>query len=302
MNLTLLYRGPLASCNYACAYCPFAKKEDGRAALEADREALERFCDWATRQRAHRLAIFFTPWGEALIRPWYREAIARLGCVERVDKIVVQTNLSAPMGWVETCDARKLRIWATYHPGECRRERFVEVCNTLAAKGVQMSVGVVGLDAHRAEIAALRREVPRDIYMWINAWNDDPGQYDDEALRWYAGIDPLFPVTCRTHESMGRACHAGHTALSVSGDGALRRCHFISAPVGNLYEDGFERNLRPSPCTNRRCDCYIGYVHMPHLELERLYGDGLLERIPVRPTRGAGDGASSSGVQRPRHA
>jgi hypothetical protein len=29
------------------------------------------------------------------------------------------------------------------------------------------------------------------------------------------------------------------------------------------------------------CDCYIGYIHMPQLELqEQIYGSGLLERIP----------------------
>ena len=32
MNLSILYRGPLSSCNYACGYCPFAKRRaSGRA-------------------------------------------------------------------------------------------------------------------------------------------------------------------------------------------------------------------------------------------------------------------------------
>lgn len=282
MNLTLLYRGPLASCNYACGYCPFATREDDRAALAEDRAALERLCDWAGRQQAHRLALFFTPWGEALIRPWYREAIARLSRLDCVDKIVVQTNLSAPMRWVEECRRDKLRIWATYHPGQCRRARFVEACKSLHDLGVQLSAGMVGLDAQREEIAALRRELPPEIYLWINAHDDEPGRYDEASVRWYAQVDPLFPVTCRDHESLGRACHAGHTVLSVAGDGTLRRCHFIGAPIGNLYQPGFERNLAPAPCTNARCNCYIGYVHLPHLGLEEIYGAGLLERNPER--------------------
>ena len=37
MNLSILYRGPLASCNYDCPYCPFAKRRDDPAALRADR-------------------------------------------------------------------------------------------------------------------------------------------------------------------------------------------------------------------------------------------------------------------------
>lgn len=281
MRLTLLYRGPLASCNYGCAYCPFSKKEDDRAALDADRVALERLRDWLEGQRKHRFTLFFTPWGEALIRPWYRQTIARLSKADPIDKIVVQTNLSAPMKWIEDCRPDTLRLWATYHPGQCRRERFVTTCKDLMARGVRMSVGVVGLDQHRDEIAALRRELPTGLYLWVNAYNDDPGQYDEEAIRWYAQIDPLFPVTSRNHTSLGHYCCAGHRVVSVSGDGTMRRCHFIDAPIGNLYDPDFERNLRLSPCTNSRCNCYIGYVHLPHLGLDKFYGNGLVERIPL---------------------
>jgi MoaA/NifB/PqqE/SkfB family radical SAM enzyme len=280
MRLTLLYRGPLASCNYGCGYCPFSKKEDDTADLETDRLALERLCNWLEQQRKHRISLFFTPWGEALIRPWYRQAIIRLSKTESIEKIVVQTNLSAPIKWVEECRTEPLRLWATYHPEQCRRDRFVATCKELLARGVRMSVGAVGIDQHRAEIEALRRELPPDLYLWINAYNDDPGQYDEEAIRWYAQIDPLFPVTIRNHASLGHYCRAGYRVLSVSGDGTLRRCHFIDETIGNLYAPDFERNLRQSTCTNSHCDCYIGYVHLPHLGLDKLYGNGLIERIP----------------------
>lgn len=280
MNLTLLYRGPLASCNYTCGYCPFAKREDDKSALENDRLALERLRDWVEEQREHRITLFFTPWGEALVRPWYREAITRLSAAEAVEKIVVQTNLSTPMKWVENCQVDKLRIWATYHPGQCRRERFVAACRALQVRGVRMSVGTVGIDRHRDEIAALRTELPPELYLWVNAWNDNPGQYDAAARHWYAQIDPLFSVTCQNHASLGHDCRAGHDVLSVAGDGTLRRCHFIDAPIGNLYEPGFWRKLRLSPCTNNHCNCYIGYVHLPHLGFDNHYGAGLIERIP----------------------
>src|SRR5690606_35932586 len=36
-TLTLLYRGPLASCDYDCAYCPFDKRRDSPERLRADR-------------------------------------------------------------------------------------------------------------------------------------------------------------------------------------------------------------------------------------------------------------------------
>ena len=36
VRLSILYRGPLASCNYGCEYCPFAKRKDSREALATD--------------------------------------------------------------------------------------------------------------------------------------------------------------------------------------------------------------------------------------------------------------------------
>ncbi|MBK3631322.1 radical SAM protein, partial [Streptomyces sp. MBT49] len=64
MDLTLLYRGPLASCDYDCPYCPFAKRRDSTELLRADRAALERFTRWAADRTDDRLCLLFTPWGE----------------------------------------------------------------------------------------------------------------------------------------------------------------------------------------------------------------------------------------------
>lgn len=38
MDLTILYRGPLASCDYDCPYCPLTKCRDTTAQLRADRQ------------------------------------------------------------------------------------------------------------------------------------------------------------------------------------------------------------------------------------------------------------------------
>ena len=43
MNLSILYRGPLSSCNYGCTYCPFAKHAETAAEHEVDQRALEHF-------------------------------------------------------------------------------------------------------------------------------------------------------------------------------------------------------------------------------------------------------------------
>ncbi|BFO17783.1 hypothetical protein SHKM778_41710 [Streptomyces sp. KM77-8] len=69
MDLTLLYRGPLASCDYDCPYCPFAKRRDSREQLRADRACLERFADWAEAQTADRLSLLFTPGARAWSAP-----------------------------------------------------------------------------------------------------------------------------------------------------------------------------------------------------------------------------------------
>jgi hypothetical protein len=55
----------------------------------------------------------------------------------------------------------------------------------------------------------------------------------------------------------------------------------VEEPIGNLYDGELEAMLRCRPCPRPSCGCYIGYIHLDHLELGRVYGDGLLERIPI---------------------
>src|SRR4051812_18690889 len=93
--MRILYRGPLASCNYDCPYCPFAKRHDPPERLRADRSALRRFQDWVTvNPDGHELSVLFTPWGEGLTRSWYREAMVGLSRLPHVRRVAIQTNLS----------------------------------------------------------------------------------------------------------------------------------------------------------------------------------------------------------------
>ena len=101
MNLSILYRGPLASCNYDCPYCPFAKRHDPPGALRADRAALERFVGWVAGETGTRISVLFTPWGEGLTRSWYRAALVRLSHLAHVERVAIQTNLSCRLDWVE---------------------------------------------------------------------------------------------------------------------------------------------------------------------------------------------------------
>ena len=57
---SILYRGPLSSCNYACEYCPFAKTHNTREELQDDEARLKRFAHWV-EGRTEEIGILFTP-------------------------------------------------------------------------------------------------------------------------------------------------------------------------------------------------------------------------------------------------
>src|SRR5262249_36038286 len=175
-----------------------------------------------------------------------------------------------------------LALWCTFHPTETTRERFLAKCRALYARGARFSVGVVGLREHFAEIAALRRELPADVYLWVNAYKRDPDYYTAEMVEQLTRLDPRSPVNTRSHRSRGEPCRAGVTAISVDGDGTVRRCHFIREPLGNLYAPDFERCLAERPCTNDTCGCHIGYVHLDRLRLYETFDDVVLERVALR--------------------
>ena len=282
MNLTILWRGPLESCNYACEYCPFAKRAEGPEALARDREALARFVEWVAARRDDRISVLFTPWGEALIRPWYQDALVRLSRLPQVARVAIQTNLSAPLEWVARADRDKLALWATWHPTQVARERFLGKCQELDRRGVRYSAGVVGLREHLDELEALRAALPAHVYLWVNAYKrEGPGYYSPQERARIEAVDPLFPLNAVAHPSRGRACRTGERVISVDGQGDVRRCHFVGQRLTNIYTPGWEATLGPRACPNETCGCYIGYVHLEHLALEQVYGAGLLERIPL---------------------
>lgn len=283
LTLSILYRGPLESCNYACRYCPFAKRKEYREAHEADRAALGQFVDWVETRRDDRLSVLFTPWGEALIHRRYQEALVRLTGMSNVDRAAIQTNLSCRPDWAEDCDREKLALWVTFHPSQTTRERFLRKCQELDRRGVRYSVGVVGLREHFGEIEDLRRELPAHVYLWVNAYKRRPNFYTPQEIDTLTSLDPLFPSNLRSHPSRGRECLTGESVITVDGAGDVRRCHFVHRILGNIYRPGWEAVLTPRRCPRPTCDCYLGYAHLPHLRLEDFFGDGLLERVPAEP-------------------
>jgi hypothetical protein len=294
-HLTLLYRGPLASCDYDCPYCPFAKRRDRPETLRADRAALERFTDWVAGQgREHpgtRISVLFTPWGEGLVRSWYRTAIVRLSRLPHVERVAIQTNLSGRVEWLADCDLGSAALWTTYHPGQVAHERFLAKARRLVELGVRFSVGVVGEPEHLAAARRMRAALPEEVYLWVNA-AEGRTYTDDEAADWQA-LDPHFHYSRRPHASRGLPCRTGDSVLSVDGDGNVRRCHFVDVPMGNLYDGSFLRRIGPRPCPLGSCDCHIGYVHLESLDLYEVFRGGVVERVPAavgRPPLGSGPG------------
>ncbi|MFF6783013.1 STM4011 family radical SAM protein [Streptomyces sp. NPDC012510] len=283
MDLTLLYRGPLASCDYDCPYCPFAKRRDSTEQLRADRAALDRFTTWARAGTEDRLSVLFTPWGEGLVRSWYRRALVDLSHEPHIDRVAIQTNLSCRTEWLAQADPDTLALWCTYHPGQTPYERFLGKTRRLAAMGIRFSVGIVGLPEHLEHARRLRGALPEQVYLWVNA--ADGHTYTDEEAAVWSEVDPLFPFSRHPHRSAGRACRTGSTVVSVDGEGTVRRCHFVRAELGNLYDGSFRAALAPRPCPLAVCDCHIGYVHLETLPLYDVFAGGVLERVPTERAR-----------------
>jgi hypothetical protein len=286
-HLSLLYRGRLSSCNYDCAYCPFAKRRDSRATLQRDATDLARFVAWVSSEpsaHARTLSILFTPWGEGLVRKHYREAMIALSRMPHVRRVAIQTNLCIGTSWLDRVDPRSFALWCTWHPSEVSLEAFVARCLELHRRDIRFSVGMVAMREAFDDIERLRAALPIDVTMWLNAYDQRPEHYyDDNDVARLLRIDPHFRYSLEPPSSLDAPCATGESVLSVNGDGDVRRCHFVAEPLGNLYDGSFAARLGPRPCPNRGCDCFIGYVHRKDLPFARDYTDGQLERVRARP-------------------
>jgi len=160
--LTVHYRGPLASCNYGCSYCLFAKRRASRQEVLVDAQALSRFVTWS-ETAPFALRVLFTPWGEALAYPRYQTALAQLSQLPHVRKVAVQTNLSGSLRWLDKANLTKVGIWGTYHPAQVKWECFLERCAELQGRNVSFSVGMVGAREHFSEITEVCAALPKGV-------------------------------------------------------------------------------------------------------------------------------------------
>jgi len=280
MNWSIIYRGPLSSCNYDCSYCPFGKTKNTKAELADDAQKLSRFVDWV-QQQTEQIGILITPWGEGLIRSYYQKAMTTLSHFPNIERISIQTNLSCGLTWMEKVNRDSFALWTTFHPTQSSLEVFVEKCRTLDKMGIRYSVGMVGLKEDLALIEEMRTQLSPKTYFWVNAYKRVDNYYSKEELVRLQAIDPLFVYNNRRHPSMGKPCRAGSSSFTVDGDGNMRSCHFISNVIGNIFEPNFEQALEPKNCINDTCGCHIGYVNLVELKLAEKFGNSFLERIAL---------------------
>lgn len=281
-GLTFIYRGFLESCNYTCYYCPFSKKRLSINEQNEDEKALFKFINWIDQNFYSDISVFFTPKGEALIHSWYKEAIILLSHSVEIKKVVIQTNLSMDLQWLEKADISKVVLWCTYHPDIADRKSFLDKSNYLHSIGISHSVGIVGVKEHFDEIEAVRKELNDNIYLWINAYKSIKEYYTDQEISVLSSIDPLFTKNLQVYKSKGLQCRCGESVFSIDGNGDVKQCHFVNDIIGNIYNDDIN-NLRKkqSFCPNDTCHCHIGYVHMYDLNLYNIYFDNVLGRIPL---------------------
>ncbi len=281
MHLTILYRGSLVSCNYGCEYCPFAKRHQSAAELAIDKQDLDRFATWIADHPEHDFSILFTPWGEALIHSAYQQTLSKLSHLPNVRKVAIQTNLSCDLNWIDQTNSETFALWTTFHPEWSNLDRFLEKCDRLMSQNIWFSVGVVGFPKFRSAIATLRERLPEKVYLWINAVKAELPNLAADDRAFFQSIDPLYELNTKHYPSLEKSCRAGRSMISVDGKGTIRRCHFIKEAIGNIYDRDFENVLFERLCSNETCHCHIGYVHLDDLELDKVFGSRLLERIPI---------------------
>jgi hypothetical protein len=265
----------------------------------ADRDGLVRLIRWVSAETSVVFSVFVTPLGESLILPQYRQAFVDMSHLPNVEKLVAQTNLSMPLDWLQSANTARIALWCTYHPSQVSRQTFLDQCQQLAALKIRYSVGMVGVKDNFNEIVAMRSQMPPNVYLWINSERRIENYYTDDDIRLLASVDPLFTGNVSDHLSRGKLCRAGDTVIAVDHIGNIQRCSFVPQIFGNIDDPNWRSVLQLRPCPNEVCNCYIGYVHICELNMDAVFGDGILERIPVQSSKSQNepDGSQNGSVQ-----
>src|SRR5262249_23005577 len=120
------------------------------------------------------------------------------------------------------------------------------------------------------------------------SYQREPDYYSPHDLAAIRAIDPLFDLNNQRYPSRGQPCTAGHRAVYLDDEGDLRRCFFVGEVIGNLFRDGWRTLSAPLGCPQESCNCYVGHMHIVHVDFRGVYGKHLAARIPREWHRGIG--------------
>ena len=276
------YRGSLKSCNYACSYCPFAKRPGSRMELERDEKALCRFTAGLSEQASafeEKLGILIAPYGEALIHGYYWKEMAALSRLFFVEAVGAQPNLSFHP---ESClnfykeeggKVEKLRIWATFHPEMEQPRIFAEKCRYLSEQGVRLSVGAVGNPDNILAVRELFGLLPEEIYCWINQMDGLGRPCTAAEKKEFLALDPWFFREFYWPKAVPSFCGS---RLFLEADGKRGRCNLsASLPLRGRKISGQE-----TVCRRKRCTCYLAASGRSDFPGRDLFGPYPQFRIP----------------------
>jgi len=282
----IYFRGFLSSCNYSCSYCCFAKRKPTEIEISKDKECLRKFCNFIdATEFKNEVSIFLTPYGEGLIHDHYVEALGKLASNPKCKYISCQTNLSFnEYQFLErlkalNVDLSKVKLWASCHPEMISIDEFVNKVKLLKTD-IDLCVGIVALPDDLEYVFQLRKQLPKDVYMWINAKEREERRYTQSQIKSLIEVDPLFYNELQRNRVQNNCCNAGTDSVFIRANGDAYPCHLNKNRLFNIYTN---QNLaEPFKCDRKFCDCYLSYSHRVDLNIERYFGDYTPIRLPIK--------------------
>jgi len=164
------------------------------------------------------------------LRAW----LARITRIPGIEAAGIQTNLSVGAKKVledftgQGGELEKLRIWATFHPEMTKIQEFSRDVKEISQAGIHICAGAVGAPEYLEGLKELKKALPKEVYLWINAMDGLKRPYSQEEIRQWEEIDPYFSRELFTPPGNKEVCRE---RLLVEGDGRLRICN-ISPVLG----------------------------------------------------------------------
>ena len=254
--------------------------------LSKDKDCLKRFCDFIDcTEFKNAVSIFFTPYGEGLIHDHYVEAIGKLAISPKCKYVSCQTNLSFnEYEFLEKLkalkvDLSKVKLWASCHPEMVSIDEFVYKVKLLKTS-IDLCVGIVAIPEDLGYVFELRKQLPKDVYMWINAKEREKTRYTESEIKSLIEVDPLFYNELQRNRVQNSCCNAGADSVFIRANGDVFACHINKNRMFNIYAN--QNPIEPFKCDKRFCDCYLSYSHRYDLNIERYFGEYTPIRVPLK--------------------